>query len=131
MNAHAKQKESQAHRITEYVPGGNGARLRRGVEPARRSPVRGERTGVRESIEAMVPSLPKESHTHCITLDRPRREWSRLEASDIDRAQRRAEGRDLGKGESIEGHVCLYPKSLQHVALRSTSPAGIEPTFKV
>ncbi len=36
-----------------------------------------------------------------------------------------------GESESIEVRVCVYPKSLMHTAEWNTSPAGIEPTFKV
>jgi hypothetical protein len=33
--------------------------------------------------------------------------------------------------ESIEAQVSLYTKSLMRVGIKKTSPAGIEPTFKV
>src|SRR5882724_678505 len=55
----------------ESVPGGNRASR----EAARwTKPRRGERTGVSESIEARVHAFHQESHTHCVTRKRSRRE---------------------------------------------------------
>src|SRR5258707_12352701 len=55
----------------ENAPGGNRASR----EAARwTKPRRGERTGVSESIEARVHAFHQESHTHCVTRKRSRRE---------------------------------------------------------
>src|SRR5882724_7221246 len=71
VRVYLRSEESYARTITLSVPGGNQASR----ETARwTKPRRGERTGVSESIEARVHAFHQESHTHCVTRKRSRRE---------------------------------------------------------
>jgi hypothetical protein len=64
-------RASDAHCITQFIPGGNGAR---GSGATWTKPQRGERTGVSESIEASVRHVPQASHAALRHTDYPRRE---------------------------------------------------------
>src|SRR5437764_8917715 len=68
-------------------------------------------------------NYPK-SLSHTGYTKRPRREWSRWEASDIDEARK---GELSGESESIEGRVNELPEESQSHWIHKASPAGMEP----
>src|SRR5947207_15987425 len=71
-------------------------------------------------------NYPK-SLSHTGYTKRPRREWSRWEASDIDEARK---GELSGESESIEVRVNELPEESQSHWIRIASPTGIDATSK-
>src|SRR6266436_5550147 len=100
----------------ENAPGGNRASR----EAARwTKPRRGERTGVSESIEARVHAFHQESHTHCVTRKRSRRE------SNPHLRFRKPPFYPLNYGNNDIFDFRFSIADCKHVALRRTLEAGI------